>query len=467
MGLAILKRGLAALFFGLLLCGPLLAQQEPAAGAIDAAPAADDDRKIERRIEDIFGELKGLDRIRVEVKAGVVDLSGTVTEAAYSTQAENVAARVHGVVAVQNNLEEETALEERLVPVYERLHTRVMQAVSYLPLLIVAAVAFVLAASAGVLIARRDWPWNRLAPNAFIADLVRQLIRIGFMVVGIVLALDVLGATAVIGTLLGAAGIVGLAVGFAVRDTVENYIASIMLSIRQPFNPKDFVRIEGFEGHVISLTSRATILMEADGNHIRIPNAIVFKSTIINYSTNPQRRFVFELGVDADSDLDLALQVGLETIRAQDFVLNDPPADAWIEKLGDSNVVLTFVGWIDQNRTDFLRARSEAMRLVKGALETSGFSLPEPIYRLRFDQPAPAVVVSDGPAVKEEPSSGAPGQPSAPVPVQAAAVPARANDTDVDRALERRVEQERRAAQDEDLLNEEAPKEFGSRPADT
>ncbi|MEO9526253.1 MAG: mechanosensitive ion channel family protein [Roseibium sp.] len=428
----------------------VVAQSDPPSGQITAAPRSGDDHAIEVRIEGIFSELEGLESISVSVKSGVVDLAGTVTESVLAKRAEALAGRVAGVVAVQNSIVEETALEERLVPVYERLQSRVFQGISYLPLLVVAVLVLMFAGFTGFLIARLEWPWNRLAPNAFVADLLRQLIRIFFLISGVVLALDVLGATAVIGTLLGAAGIVGLAVGFAVRDTVENYIASIMLSIRQPFSPKDFVRIEGHEGFVISLTSRATILMEADGNHIRIPNAIVFKSTIINYSTNPQRRFVFELGVDSDSDLDEALEVGLETVRGQDFVLREPSPDAWINKLGDSNVVLTFAGWIDQNRTDFLRARSEAMRLVKGALEDRGFSLPEPIYRLRFDGGA-LDALNRGSEPRKKPVRTAGKKPAV-----------KANDTEADRELEKRVDEERKAAHVGDLLDDEAPKEFGA-----
>lgn len=439
---------------------PAFSQSESPAGAITAMPGAGDDQAIEQRINGIYDQLDGLSGISVVVRSGVVNLTGTVTEASLATKAEELAGRVDGVVAVQNNLTEETALEERLVPVYERLQARLSQGVNYLPLALVALLVWMLASAAGLLIARFEWPWNRLTPNAFIADLVRQLIRILFFTIGIVLALDVLGATAVIGTLLGAAGIVGLAVGFAVRDTVENYIASIMLSIRQPFNPKDFVRIEGYEGFVISLTSRATILMEKDGNHIRIPNAIVFKSTLVNFSTNPRRRFVFELGVDAESNLDKALDVGLMTLRRQEFILQDPSPDAWIEALGDSNVVLSFVGWIDQTRTDFQKARSEAMRLVKLALESNGFSLPEPIYRLRFDD-APVLENLLPDREEGDQDRGKIARKEAAFP-QSAEMP---NDTEADRDLEKQVELERKAAQSDDLLDEHAPKEFGAKSA--
>ncbi|MEO2040077.1 MAG: mechanosensitive ion channel family protein, partial [Martelella sp.] len=227
------------------------------------------------------------------------------------------------------------------------------------------------------------------------------------------------------------------------------------LSIRQPFRPKDLVKIDAFEGFVISLTSRATILMEVDGNHIRIPNATVFKSAITNYTVNPQRRFTFELGVSADSDLDMALKIGLETIAAQDFILDDPEADAWIEELGDSNVVLYFVGWIDQSNTNWAKARSEAMRLVKRALESNGFSLPEPIYRLRFDDDDLKSALSGFTGTEEKPVAPAPKKKVR----EETAVP---QNTDIDAGLQRRMERERRSRGRGDLLSESAPTEFES-----
>lgn len=431
---------------------PVAAQTEQNGGAIAAGDAAIDDRAIALRIKEIFNELDGLEGVTVVVRSGVVTLRGIVGEAQLSDRAQGLASRVDGVVAVINEIEEETSVSERLVPVYERLENRTIQVFNYLPLAMVALFCWLVVGAIGLVIAARDWPWNRIAPNAFIAHLIRQLVRILFVVVGGVLALDILGATALLGTLLGAAGIVGLAVGFAVRDTVENYIASILLSIRQPFRPKDYVAIEGYEGFVISLTSRATILMEPSGNHIRIPNATVFKSNITNYSTNPQRRFLFKIGVDPDCDLDKALQIGLETVSAQPFVLDDPAAGAWIEDLADSTVILVFVGWIDQTETSYLKARSEAMRLVKRALESNDFSLPEPTYRLRFDtQSLPSDVLGGAPVKAAAVDQKA----------RASSESAQPNDTTVDRELEKRVEEERVATAEEDLLSDDAPNEFG------
>jgi small conductance mechanosensitive channel len=227
--------------------------------------------------------------------------------------------------------------------------------------------------------------WERITPNIFLAELIAGSVRVIFIGVGIFIGLDILNATTLLGAVLGGAGVIGLAVGFALRDTVDNYMSSIMLSIRQPFRANDHVLIGEREGRVVRLSSRATILMTLDGNHLRIPNATVFKAEILNYTRNPERRFSFELGVDADDDPAAAIETGLQAINGQDFVLNEPPATAEIREVGDSNILIAFHGWIDQRDSDFNKARGGAIRVTKNALEESGFALPEPIYRLRFD----------------------------------------------------------------------------------
>ncbi len=97
----------------------------------------------------------------------------------------------------------------------------------------------------GWLITTRIRIWSRLAPSAFIADVYRAAARIVIIVVVLVLALDIFNATALIAAVLRAAGVVGLAVGFAGRDIVENFIASILLRLRQPFRSNDSVGIQG------------------------------------------------------------------------------------------------------------------------------------------------------------------------------------------------------------------------------
>jgi small conductance mechanosensitive channel len=247
---------------------------------------------------------------------------------------------------------------------------------------------------------------------------------------------DILNATALLSTILGAAVIIGLALGFAVRDTVENFIASVMLSFRQPFRPNDTVEINGDIGKVIRLTSRATILLSSDGNHIRIPNAVVFKSRIINYSKNAERRFMFSIMVERDADLQEARNLVAQTVQDLPFVMTEPAAQKWIEALSPAGVELVITGWVDQNATSIVLAKGEALRQVKLAIQAAGIVIPDAtqaieIKRDRIERP---IEPRESTLVEE------------------------VNATD-DAALERIVDAERGLESTKDLLREESLKE--------
>jgi small-conductance mechanosensitive channel len=356
-------------------------------GTIQVEDSAEHDAAVAVRIREILTELEGYEDVTVAVNAGIVTLRGTTIDSDTADRLMDLVGRVEGVVAIKNEVEETTDVVRRLNPAMDRFVDRFNQIVAFLPLAAVALAAFLLVLFLGVLIARMRQPWNRIAPNAFIADILRVIIRLAFLIAGLVVALDILGATALLSTILGAAGIVGLAIGFAVKDTVENFIASIMLSIRQPFRPNDTVEIDGDTGNVIRLTSRATILLSFDGNHIRIPNSTVFKSRIVNFTRNDERRFLFDFGIAADADLAKARTIAEATLRNLPFVLEKPAVAVWIEDVGDSSVTIRMTAWIAQHETSFVTARGEAIRLVKLALEAEGIALPEPTYRLINQSP--------------------------------------------------------------------------------
>lgn len=382
-------------------------------GTIAVTPDARTDSAIRDRIEDILSGLDGYSDVTVQVDAGIVTLGGTVLDGAAQERLDRLVSRIDGVVEIENQVQETTDLGARLAPVAQRFGDRMLQLVAFLPLLGVAIVVALLIGWIGNRIARLRRPWDRIAANPFIAEILRTAIRLVFWIAAVVVSLDILGATALLGTFLGAAGIIGIALGFAVRDTVENFIASVMLSLRQPFRPNDLVEIEGSTGRVISLTSRATTLLSLDGNHIRIPNATVFKAVITNFTRHPERRFVFDLGVDAGSDLSAVRELGLKTLQSLDFVLAAPAPAVWVDNVGDSNVVMRFSGWVTQAGAEFNKARGEAIRIVKEMLEAEGYGLPEPIYRVRLEQmddsappavPAPVETPAPRPAPELPPS---------------------------------------------------------------
>ncbi|GAA0324724.1 mechanosensitive ion channel domain-containing protein [Psychrobacter aestuarii] len=385
--------------------------------SITTAPdTAAQDADIRSRIQGIFSEIEGLQAVSITVNQGVVTLAGETANDKKAQQAISLSGRIANVVTVNDNIERTLDVQDNVSTVYESLLTRSKQLLKALPLVFIGLLLFGIVALIGNQLAKQQRLWQRVTPNPFVAELLAQTIKVIFIILGLILALSLIGAETILGTLLGGAGVIGIAVGFAVKDTIENYIASLMLSIRQPFRARDQVVINGQEGIVVRLTSRATILMTLDGNQLRIPNAEVFKGTILNYTKNPERRFTFLLGVDANDDPIAAIKVGLDAIAQLDFVLTTPKAVAVINEVGDSNIVLEFQVWVDQSQTDFSKARSIAIRETKHALEDTGFSLPEPIYRLRFSHkleqalmhlpavnaPSAAPVPTDTPAVDTE-----------------------------------------------------------------
>ena len=352
---------------------------------IETAQTVQHDNDIRQRISGIFSEIEGLEAINVGVTQGVVTLTGETPNEKKAQQAINLTNRLTDVVTVEDKINRTLDVQDNVTTVYQSIKAQAKNLIKAVPLLLVGIILFALVTWFGSWLSNRQKMWQRLTPNPFVAELLSQTVKVIFIILGLILALSLIGAETILGTLLGGAGVIGIAVGFAVKDTIENYIASLMLSIRQPFRARDHILINAQEGIVVRLTSRATILMTLDGNQLRIPNAEVFKATILNYTKNPERRFTFELGVDANDDPLAAIKVGIDAIAQLGFALDKPKVTAIIKEVGDSNIILQFQVWVNQSEADFSKARSIAIRETKHALEDEGFSLPEPIYQLRFN----------------------------------------------------------------------------------
>jgi small conductance mechanosensitive channel len=349
----------------------------------------------------------GLERVAVRQQGGVVILEGEVLAEADRELAESIARSGEGVREVVNRVEISTRLGERIASSGRDSLRKFERFVGGAPLLLVAiAIALAFWWLTRWFTSRR-WLDRVLPDNRFVADLVRHALRIIGTVLGAVIALRLLDAVALVGALLGSAGVIGIALGFAFRDLAENYIASILLSLRQPFCPNDHVVIDGNEGVVVGLNSRATILMTPAGNHLRLPNALVFKAVTLNYTRNPNRRFDFNLVLGAETSATTVLTEGLAELRAVEGVLAMPEPAVTLQRAARDAVEFQFTGWVDQRRTNFGWVRSEAIRRVRSRLRDNGvlFSTAPP--------PAPAAPAK--PATK--PATGAERAPRAAEPI--------------------------------------------------
>lgn len=353
-----------------------LAERDTAPNREDVEQAARDsasnDARILAAVNVALARAPAIPDIGVDVNSGVVTLSGSVVDDVQRERAARLAKGVQGVSEVDNQLQLSMDLGTRLQATMRELQRKATRWVAGTPLLIVALLIILGSHWLGKFISRR-LSWLRLdSRNPYLDGVVSRVVYLVVLVSGAVMALDLLGATKLVGAVLGSAGVIGLALGFAFKDIAENHIAGIMLSLRRPFAPGDTVNIDGKEGRVVSLSSRATILMTLDGNHLRLPNAMVFKAVILNYSANPKRRIQFRTDIDAAESVSEAQHAALQAICAVDGILADPPARVLVREFGSAGVVLEMQAWIDQTRTDFIKASSACIHAVKKAFAQAG-----------------------------------------------------------------------------------------------
>ena len=365
-----------------------------------------------------------LQEVTVTVNAGVATLGGEALSEADRARAATLARQVEGVGEVINGIRITSDLRMRFDAAMRETRGKFVRAVAALPLLAIALVIVLVAWWLGPRLSRRPAHWlRRRSHNPYMEGLVRRTVQTVIVLVGVLMALDLLGATTLVSALLGSAGVVGLIVGFAFKDIAENYVAGILLSLRRPFAPGDYLLIDKYDGKVVALTSRATLLLTLDGNQVSLPNAMVFKSVITNYSQNPRRRFEFLLPLDPTACVADAQRVAAAAIAAVDGVLADPGPYVLLNDVLNDRINLQVLGWLDQRSHDLKRIRSEALRSASAALDRAGIR--------RAGTPAPTA----------ESMRQAEATP-----------PAESADTSVDRAIEPQLAQAQREQEDANLL---------------
>jgi small-conductance mechanosensitive channel len=420
-----------------LAAGPqAIAQDIPATTAEDAdGPRADlsDSSALARRLR----ETEGLGDVSVTVQDDVAELQGVVLVPEDRERAGQLAGQQPGITRVDNHVVLSTRLTDRVATASELALDKVMRLLAALPLLLVAITVVGLAwwlgrwlgGRVGRRIARRDWQ----SENPFLSNLMQQLVQWLVLLGGVLVALDLLGATALVGAVMGSAGVIGLALGFAFKDIAENYVAGVLLSIRRPFAPGELLRIDGtHEGRVAALTSRATVLVTADGNRLTLPNALVFKSVVLNFSSNPRRRLEFTVPVDVGESIRCVQELAMETIRGIDGVLADPRPSWTVDAYDAHAITLRFFAWVDQRQSDLGKVRSEAIHGVRTRLADAGVKAPRNIqYTASLPEERP-----------EQAGSG----------VADATPPGTTADTSVNHELDAHLAAEQRAHAGEDLL---------------
>ena len=203
---------------------------------------------------------------------------------------------------------------------------------------------------------------------------------LGNMVYGVLItailiaALDVLGLP--IASLVAVLGAAGLAIGLALKDSLSNFAAGIMLVIFRPFTIGDFVEAGGVSGKVEEIRIFETVLITGDNRIVIVPNGQVYSGTITNYTARDTRRIDLTIGVGYDDDLKVVRSV-LERICAEHpLVLKDPAPGVALTNLGASSVDFAMRAWAKTG--DYSAVRNDLLETAKFELEAAGCNIPYP-----------------------------------------------------------------------------------------
>lgn len=229
---------------------------------------------------------------------------------------------------------------------------------------------------------------NKKSPNHITANFTSQIV--GFVLKSIVIfsTFYLLGLNSFTNKLLAGAGLLTFVVGFALKDIGENFLAGIILAFKSPFRLDDLVEVNGIMGHVKDISIRETLLKTTDGKDVFIPNSIILKNPLFNYTLDGFLRYDFIVGIAYENNPTEAIKLILETINKVEGVLKGDKMPAiTISEFSTNAININIMFWIDTfkstKRSVHNNIRSQVMNDVVAALIANGFNLPANIVELK------------------------------------------------------------------------------------
>lgn len=212
--------------------------------------------------------------------------------------------------------------------------------------------------------------------NAMLADLLGRLLAYVIVAFGVIYALETLGVA--IGPVLGALGIAGVALAFALQDMVENFVAGVTLQVTRPFDVGDEVTAADYLGRVTQVGARSVSLETPGGDTVVLPSVEVVKNPMTNHTRIGRRRSDIQVGVAYGSDLALAGRVILEAIMSVADVFDDPAPTVRLVSFGDSSIDFKVLVWHRPEVIHELTVVHEVILAIDTALREANITIPFP-----------------------------------------------------------------------------------------
>ncbi len=247
-----------------------------------------------------------------------------------------------------------------------------------LPMLLIAVVVFVvfwlLSRLARALIMKA----TRNHTHANVGKVIGRLAQWAIIFIGLLVALSVVAPSIRPANILSVLGVGGVAIGFAFKDILQNFVAGILLLLREPFRVGDQIIYKEFEGTVEEVDTRATLIRTYDGRRVIIPNGDIYTNAITVNTAFASRRSQYDIGIGYGDDIEHARAVILGAIIGLEGVLEHPAADVVVSDLAGSSINLRARWWTDAARSDVVTSQDRVLTAIRNACAEAQIDLPYP-----------------------------------------------------------------------------------------
>lgn len=219
--------------------------------------------------------------------------------------------------------------------------------------------------------------------------LAATIVKLGIWLIGLMIAAIVVMPGLTPGSLIAGLGIGAVAIGFAFQDIFENFLAGVLIMLREKMRIGDVIECEGITGKVEHITLRETYVRKLSGEVTLVPNAMLFKNPVEILTDVDQRRHEISAGVSYDTDLDHAAEVIRKAVESVEEVNKDKGIDIFAAEFGASSVDFKVRWWAGSTPRAGHESRDKVVRAIKRALDNAGIEIPFPYVTHTFKEPVP------------------------------------------------------------------------------
>lgn len=233
-------------------------------------------------------------------------------------------------------------------------------------------------------------------------QLVHTLAKLGVWIVGLLLAASIaLPGFTPAGAIAGL-GIGAVAIGFAFQDIFENFLAGVLIMLRQKMRIGDVIECEGVQGRVEHITLRESHIRQLSNELTIMPNAMLFKNPVKILTEDAIRRNEVVVGVSYDTDLEQAQEIIQRAVEGIEAINADKGVIVYAQEFGASSVDFLVQWWATSTPRDLRLTKSEVILAIKRALDEAKIEIPFPYITHTFKQPVPFEKAPEARAVPAE-----------------------------------------------------------------